>query len=73
MFVRACVPCGPKCLRWKLLMESGPVAGQLLMTCLVFCGEKRVRVRLCKAQANGRDVRLRCVCGDAVAGTYCCL
>ena len=29
-----------KCLRWKLHMESGPVAGEfliLLMMCLVFC------------------------------------
>ena len=36
-----------KCLRWKLLLESGPVAGEflmLLMTCLVFCGEKGVKV-----------------------------
>ena len=47
MFVRACIPCGPKCLRWKLLMESGPVAGEFLMLlikCLVFCGEKGVKV-----------------------------
>ena len=47
MFVRACITCGPKCLRWMLLMESGPVAGEflmLLMTCLVFCGEKGVKV-----------------------------
>ena len=39
--------CGPKCLRWKLLIESGIVAGEflkLLMTCLVFCGEKGVKV-----------------------------
>ena len=47
MFVRACIPCGPKCLRWKLLMESGPVASEflmLLMTYFVFCGEKGVNV-----------------------------
>ena len=43
MFVISCIPCGPKCLRWKLLMESGPVAGEFL-TCLVFCGEKGVKV-----------------------------
>ena len=47
MFVRACIPCGPKCLRWKLLMESGTVAAEfimLLMTCLVFYIEKGVKV-----------------------------
>ena len=49
MFVRAWIPYGPKCLRWKLLMESdqsGPVAGEflMLMTCLVFCGGKGVKV-----------------------------
>ena len=47
MFVRACILCGPKYLRWKLLMESGPVAGEfliLLMMCLVFCDEKGVKV-----------------------------
>ena len=47
MFVRACIPCGPRCLRCMLLMESGPVAGEflmLLMTCFVFCGEKGVKV-----------------------------
>ena len=35
------------CMRWKLLMESGPVAGEfliLLMMCLVFCGKKGVKV-----------------------------
>ena len=45
--MKAYIPCGPKCLRWKLLMESGPVAGEfliLLMPCLVFCGEKGVKV-----------------------------
>ena len=30
MFVRACISCGPKCLSWNLLMESGPVAGEFL-------------------------------------------
>ena len=47
MFVRACIPCGPKSLRWKLLMESGSVAGEflmLLMKCLVFCGEEGIKV-----------------------------
>ena len=50
MFMRGCiltVDGGPKCLRWKLLMESGPVAGEflkLLMTCLVFCRENGVKV-----------------------------
>ena len=47
MFVRECITCGPKCLRQKLLMESGPVACEflmLLMMCLVFCGEKGVTV-----------------------------
>ena len=45
MFGRACIPCGPKYLRWKLPMESGLVAGEFLilfMVCLVFCGEKGV-------------------------------
>ena len=28
MFVKACIPCGPKCWRRKLLMESGTVAGE---------------------------------------------
>ena len=35
------------CLRWKLLMESCPFAGEflmLLMMCLVFCGENGVKV-----------------------------
>ena len=31
MFERACIPCGAKCLKWKLLMESVPVAGEFLM------------------------------------------
>ena len=47
MFVSACIPREPKCLRYKLLMESGPVAGEffmLLMTCLVFFDEKSVKV-----------------------------
>ena len=47
MFVRACILCGPKCLGWKLHMESGPVANKflmLLMMCLVFHSEKGVKV-----------------------------
>ena len=46
MFVRACIPCGPRCLRWKLLMESGPVAGEFLLNITndMFCGEKGVKV-----------------------------
>ena len=47
IFCWDCIPCGPKCLRCKLHMESGPVAGEFLMlmiTCLVFCGEKDVKV-----------------------------
>ena len=48
MLVRGCIiTCGPKCLRWKLLIKSGHVAGEflmLLMMCLVFCGENSVKV-----------------------------
>ena len=47
MFVRAYIPCGPKCLRLKLLMESGPVDGEfliLLIMSYVFCGKKGVKV-----------------------------
>ena len=28
-------PCRHKCLRWKLLMESGPVAGEFLMLLII--------------------------------------
>ena len=54
MFVRACIPSGPKCLSWKLLMESGPVAGEfliLLMMCFVFCCEKGFKCGLLDKKA----------------------
>ena len=52
--VRACIPCGPKCLKWKLLMESGPVAGEflmLLMTCLFFMVRRVLRCGLLDRKA----------------------
>ena len=39
MLVSACMPCGPRCLRWILLMLSGPHADEflrLLMICFVW-------------------------------------
>ena len=50
-----------KCFRWKLLMESGPVAGEflmLLMTCLVFCGENAVNVWSIELKSLRRIMRL---------------
>lgn len=47
MFARACIPCGPKFFRWKLLMKSGRVAGEffiLQMKCLMFCSANGVKV-----------------------------
>ena len=69
MFVRACIPCGPRCLRCKLLMESGPVAGEffmLLMTCFVFCGEKGVKV-----WSMGKESLRLIVCLSACKGPCC--
>ena len=60
--------CGPKCLRWKLLMESGPVAGEflmLLLMCLVFCGEKGVRFGL----LDRKPYVLLCIC--LIVGVSC--
>ena len=49
MSVSACIPCGPKCLRWKLFLEPGNVAHEFLILSLmglVFCGERGVKVWL---------------------------
>ena len=37
MFVRARIPCVPRCLRWKFDMLSGPLACEFFSLLMIFC------------------------------------